>query len=471
MEAVITSATYGGRERRQPVGPAAGTGRLRDPEASALAHIGGRNGLPLLGAMPEIILDPMAFSRRMVARHGPVYRFRAMGRWHVHVVGAEGCEPVLFDQAGAFSAEQGWGPLVSPLLPGALLTRDGAEHRALRRLMGEAFRHVELCGYRGIFERDIQDAIMRWQAKSDIDVFPETKRLAFDIAASTFLGLKLEEGGGTALAWFGEIATGLLALTYNPWFSPARRRALDAKSRLERLLFELIAEKRGSPGEDFLSRISLIEDEQGGLLPLQMIADTFIFLLVAAHDTMSSALSSCLYRLATEPEWAAKLAAELEGAGVVAGADAASAPLPLMDMFYKEALRLAPPAPIVWRRALKDVTIAGKRIPAGTMTGANIMMSHQMPDAWPDPLRFDPFRFTPEAERERHRFAYVPFGAGVHKCLGMHFAQQQARMFIAGLLLKCDVSPVGQIPDWYAWPSARPRGKLRVSVDRRSRER
>jgi cytochrome P450 len=467
MEAVLRSTNFEGVKTRRSGAEAVAAPGLRDPSTADLAHIGGRRGLPLLGAMPEIILDPMAFSRRMVARHGPVYRFRAMGRWHVHVVGAEGCETVLFDQAGAFSAEQGWGPLVSPLLPGALLTRDGAEHRALRRLMGEAFRHVELCGYRGIFERDIQQAVRRWQASESIDVFPETKRLAFDIAASTFLGLKLEEGGDAALGWFGEIATGLLALTYNPWFSPARRRALVAKSRLEAVLFHLIAEKRKAPGEDFLSRISLIEDEQGGLLPLQMIADTFIFLLVAAHDTMSSALSSCLYRLAKEPEWAGKLAGELAQEGVNAGADAASAQLPLMDMFYKEALRLAPPAPIVWRRALKDVIVHGKRIPAGTMTGANIMMSHQMPDAWPDPLRFDPLRFTPEAEKARSRFAYMPFGAGVHKCLGMHFAQQQARMFIARLLLECDVRPIGPDPAWYAWPSARPRGSLRVEITRR----
>src|SRR5690242_16358655 len=107
MEAVLRSTNFEGVKTRRSGAEAVAAPGLRDPSTADLAHIGGRTGLPLLGAMPEIILDPMAFSRRMVARHGPVYRFRAMGRWHVHVVGAEGCETVLFDQAGAFSAEQG----------------------------------------------------------------------------------------------------------------------------------------------------------------------------------------------------------------------------------------------------------------------------------------------------------------------------------------------------------------------------
>jgi cytochrome P450 len=467
----VTALAVGGsgfevhrRWRRQTSGP------LADPGERALAHIGARRGVPVVGAMPEIVFDPLAFARRMVERHGPVYRFLAMGRWHVHAVGAEAHERILFDTEGSFSAEQGWGPLVSPLLPGALLTRDGSEHRARRRLLGEAFRQTELSGYRGIFARNIEAAVASWQSRT-IDSFPATKRLAFDIAASTFLGVALEERGEEALRLFARIASGLLALSYNRHFSIARARALRAKASLETLLGHLAASKRAAPENDFLSRLCLLEDEDGAALSGQEIADSLIFLLVAAHDTMSSALTSCLKRLAMEPEWAERLRAELAAAGVRRCEEAALAPLPLFDMFYKECLRLDPPAPLVWRRALRDVEVRGVAIPAGTMTAANIMMSHRMKDEWPDAAAFDPLRFSPAGERGRHRFAFAPFGAGIHKCLGMHFSQQQARMFVGQLLLTSEVRVRGVAPPSYAWPSARPRGSLRLAIDPRCRGR
>ena len=440
------------------------TSDLRHPATRDLRHIGGCRGLPLVGAMPMILADPMRFFGDLAARHGPVYRFHALGKWHLHAIGPEAHELILFDARNAFSAHEGWGPLVEPLLPGALLTKDGPEHRARRRLLGEAFKQGELEGYQAIFARDIEERCANWIGR-EFDVFRETKSLSFAIAASTFLGMNLKGEAAQALKWFGDIAGGLLSMSYNPWFSLARRRGLAGKARLERLLEPLIAERRGSPGTDFLSRMSSLRDENGRLLPVQLIADTFIFLLVAAHDTMSSALTSCIYFLATEQEWARRLRSELEEAGIDSAADAASARLPLMEMFYKEAIRLNPPAPIVWRRATHDVSLYGQHIPAGTMTGINLMLSHRMADIWPDPSRFDPLRFTPEMERERNRFAFVPFGAGIHKCLGMHFSQHQAKTLMTHLLVNANLSAAQPVsPLWYHWPSCRPRGRLLVAA-------
>lgn len=456
-------------ERGVPIAPAPRwvapqTGGLRHPATRELRHIGGRRGLPLVGTMPMILADPMRFFERMAARHGPVYRFHALGKWHLHAIGPEAHELILFDADNAFSAHEGWGPLVEPLLPGALLIKDGPEHRARRRLLGEAFKQGELEGYQEIFARDIAERCTGWLGR-EINVFRETKRLSFAIAASTFLGMNLKGEAEQALKWFGDIAGGLLSMSYNPWFSLARRRGLAGKARLERLLEPLIAERRRSPGTDFLSRMSSLRDEDGRLLSVQLIADTFIFLLVAAHDTMSSALTSCIYYLATEREWADRLRSELEGSEIDSAVDAASARLPLMEMFYKEAIRLNPPAPIVWRRATRDVSLYGRSIPAGTMTGINLMLSHRMADIWPDPARFDPFRFTPELDHERNRFAYVPFGAGIHKCLGMHFSQQQAKTLMAHLLLNAELSAKRREPPrWYHWPSCRPRGALLVAA-------
>jgi cytochrome P450 len=63
-----------------------------------------------------------------------------------------------------------------------------------------------------------------------------------------------------------------------------------------------------------------------------------------------------------------------------------------------------------------------------------------MPEIWPEPMKFDPLRFTDEAVRARHKYAWVPFGGGAHMCLGLHFAYMQAKSFFYHLLTTTNVS-------------------------------
>jgi len=172
-----------GQKPRRWSSPGAET--LRHPRLADIAHIPGKRGLPVVGVMPEVILDPLAFSERMTRRYGPVYRFHALGKWHLHLTGPEANEMLLFDPDSIFSAEGGWGPLVGPLFPGALLVRDGAEHRSGRRMLGEAFRQAELGGYQRIFAGDIDARVGAWAGR-EVDPYAEAKALTFRIAASTF---------------------------------------------------------------------------------------------------------------------------------------------------------------------------------------------------------------------------------------------------------------------------------------------
>ena len=95
------------------------------------------------------------------------------------------------------------------------------------------------------------------------------------------------------------------------------------------------------------------------------------------------------------------------------------------------------------------------------------MLTHLLPSVWEDPDAFDPSRFSPENSRARHRFAFVPFGAGVHACLGANFASLQARALLRIILeqhrlVLCD----SEAPRWYHWPNCRPKGGLRLELRR-----
>jgi len=143
------------------------------------------------------------------------------------------------------------------------------------------------------------------------------------------------------------------------------------------------------------------------------------------------------------------------------------AAMPLNEMAFKEAMRQRPPVPSIPRRATRDFSFKGYDIPAGTMCGINPLFSHHMPEIWPDPNTFDPMRFTDEAQRARHRFAWVPFGGGAHMCLGLHFAYMQAKCFARHFLQNLRVSlPPGYTPQWQMWPIPKPKDGLQVVLER-----
>jgi cytochrome P450 len=134
-------------------------------------------------------------------------------------------------------------------------------------------------------------------------------------------------------------------------------------------------------------------------------------------------------------------------------------------MAFKETLRIIPPVPALPRRAVRHFRFMGFDVPAGTGIGINMLFTHHMPDIWPEPERFDPMRFTPEAQVGRHRFAFVPFGGGAHMCLGLHYAMMQAKCFAVRLLQNLSISiEPHDGGTWKMWPIPRPSDGLRATL-------
>jgi cytochrome P450 len=128
-------------------------------------------------------------------------------------------------------------------------------------------------------------------------------------------------------------------------------------------------------------------------------------------------------------------------------------------------MRLRPPVPSLPRRATRAFSFKGYTIPAGTMVAVNPLYTHHMPEIWPNPDKFDPLRFTDEASRGRHRFAWIPYGGGAHMCLGLNFAYMQAKCFAVYLLQNVDLSlPPNYHTAWQMWPIPKPKDGLRVNI-------
>ncbi|HEV7635652.1 MAG TPA: cytochrome P450 [Bradyrhizobium sp.] len=443
---------------------------LKPAKRASLAHIPGDEGWPVIGRTLSILADPKGEVARMAAKYGPVYRSRVLGETSISVLGPEANELVLFDQGKLFSSTQGWETILGRLFPRGLMLLDFDEHRLHRRALSVAFKSGPMKSYLAALDAGIAARVTRWrQLPGPIPFYPAMKQLTLDLAATSFLGEGIGPEVDEITRAFVDMVAASVTPIRQPWPGTPMARGVRGRARIVAYFSQQIPIRRArDDGEDLFSQLCRATHDDGALLSTQDIVDHMSFLMMAAHDTLTSSLTSFVAALAADPEWQRKLRDEVTALGVAAGQPTTFDDLeamPLSEMAFKEAMRMRPPVPSIPRRATRDFSFKGYAIPAGTLVSINPLFTHHMPDIWPDPETFDPMRFTDEAQRARHRFAWVPFGGGAHMCLGLHFAYMQAKCFARHFLQNLSVSlEPGYTPDWQMWPIPKPKDGLRVTL-------
>ncbi|WP_271439418.1 cytochrome P450 [Pontixanthobacter luteolus] len=445
------------------------TDRLPD---GALDHIPGDAGWPMVGNTFKMLADPPKFAREMIERFGRVYKNKAFGGWQVALVGAEANELMLFDRNKVFSSEQGWGPVLDKLFPRGLMLIDFDHHRADRRALSIAFKPGPMRHYSGSLNRGIAQEVDSW-ADQPMKFYPAIKKLTLDLAADSFIGIEWGPEADKINEAFVYMVQASVAPIRKPLpFTLMRKGVKGREFLVDYFTKETLRRRKEGGGQDMFSQFATATREDGELLPVDEVVDHMNFLMMAAHDTITSSATSLIYLLARHPEWQDKLRQEI--LAVTGGLDANGKPrdlayedlgkLELTEMAFKEALRMIPPVPSMPRRALKDFEYGGYNIPAGTQVGINIAMVHQMEEYWDEPEKFDPMRFTPEQVKARHKYAWVPFGGGAHMCLGLHFAYMQVKILMAHLLTRYSIEiEEGYDPEWKPWPIPQPKDGLNVT--------
>ncbi len=438
------------------------------PRRNSLTHIPGDEGWPLIGKTLEVLADPKGQVERQSKKYGLVYRSHLFGETSLVLLGPEANELVLFDQAKQFSSTLGWGRILGLLFPRGLMLLDFEEHRLHRRALSVAFKSGPMKSYLADLDTGIAARVAQWKAQPGPMLFyPAMKQLTLDLAATSFLGAGIGPEVDEITRAFVDMVAASVAVIRKPLPGTQMARGVKGRKRIVAYFSEQIPLRRAKGGgDDLFSQLCQATHEDGALLSTQDIVDHMSFLMMAAHDTLTSSLTSFVGELAAHPEWQQKLRDEVKGLGLAADAPMTFDNLEAMrltEMAFKEALRLKPPVPSMPRRAIRDFTFKGYAIPAGAMVGVNPLFTHHMPDIWSEPEKFDPMRFTDEAQRNRHRFAWVPYGGGAHMCLGLHFAYMQAKCFARHFLQNLEVSlEPGYRPDWQMWPIPKPRDGLRV---------
>ncbi len=436
---------------------------------AALAHIPGDEGWPVIGRTLSVLADPKGEVERMSKRFGHVYRSRVLGETSVSLLGPDANEMILMDQTKLFSSTHGWGSILGLLFPRGLMLLDFDEHRLHRRAMSFAFKAGPMKSYLAQLDSGIAARMAQWRATPGPMLFyPAMKQLTLDLAATSFLGTEIGPDVDKVTRAFIDMVAASVAPIRQPWPGTQMARGVKGREIIVAYFSEQIPIRRAKGGDDLFSQLCQATHEDGALLSTQDIVDHMSFLVMAAHDTLTSSLTQFVSMLAAHPQWQQKLRDEVMALGLKPGEPMPFEKLedmPLTEMAFKEAMRMKPPVPSIPRRAMRDFTFKGFDIPAGTLVGMNPLFTHHMKEHWTDPEAFDPLRFSDEATRARHRFAWVPFSGGAHMCLGLHFAYMQAKCFTLHFLRNLDVSIApGYQPEWQMWPIPKPKDGLRVTL-------
>jgi cytochrome P450 len=437
-------------------------------------------GNPLLGSLLDIRRDRVGFFCGVAREHGDVARAAFPGRRVLIVSGPEPARAVLVDRSASFLKGPGIALFGKALLGNGLLISERELHRRQRRMMAPAFVQKRIAGYADTIVARSRALLEGWGDGDAIDASREMMRLTLEIVGKTLfdaeVGSEAAEIGHALEITMAHVIAGLNAFIPVPlsWPTPANLRNREAVARLDETVYRLIRARRAQGGDkgDFLSMLLLAQDEDdGSVMTDRQVRDEAMNIFLAGHETTANALAWTLYLLAQHPAVRARVEREVDAA--LGGAEptlAALARLPYTLHVLKEAMRIYPPAYVTSRIATEPVEIGGQPLDPGDIVVVNIIGMHRRADLFPDPHRFDPDRFAPEAEKSMPRHAYLPFGAGPRVCIGNHFAMMEGHLILAALSQRVRLDlPLGwRRVEPVPLVTLRPGGGVPMRVTRRS---
>lgn len=421
----------------------------RDPLGylQQLQHTYGNMATIYFGKMPVVLLFRPEYVRYVLVEHPRNFSNRA----------------VAAENNDGFASE-------------GLLTIDGEKHRQQRRAVQPAFHKKRVEGYAAVMEQYTQELLKTWQPGDTVDMSSAMQQLTLRIVSKCLFSIDLSNQlSALGIAFNGMISSStsmvedLLNIRIdNPITGYGKRRA--AMRQLDILIYTLMAERRDDEREhnDVLSMLMSAQSGEEPEMKLtdKQIHDHILTFLAAGHETTAIALSWTFYLLSEHPAIREKLQEEIR---TVPGDRPPTvddlAKLPYLDWVLSESMRLYPPAWMQMRFVGEEFELDGVRLPARTMLMLSQWVIHRSPEFWEDPDVFRPERWDPVNGQRLLPGAYFPFGGGPRMCIGMPFAELEAKLILTTILQHYTPQTVpGYTPGLQPTITLRPKRNLRVTL-------
>jgi cytochrome P450 len=422
----------------------------------------GPAGGAMLRNLSAVLKDPLTYLEQVWREHGDVIQFPIPKPATYLVSSPEGAREILVNQHNQTSKQTLQYNNLSLVTGEGLLTAQTQAWRPRRRMLQPAFhqemialsqRHVNA----GLANLDRQWDELTQAGPAIVDIDHAMMSIALEITCGALFGVAIDDEvdeitSATLAALHGVVAKARNPLSLPMWIpTPGNLRMRRAVSRLDKAVDSIIAARSSdalapeAPIRDMLD--VLLDPDLEVPLTKQQIRDEIVTFIVAGHETVASALTWAWQLLITHPTEMQKLQENSEYAKCV----------------FDESLRLYPPAWIITRRTLSELTVDGFKIPANSLVIVSPWVVHRNSKAWEQPLEFRPDRFIAGPPQ----LGYIPFGAGARLCIGKEMARLEGSMILAHLAKTWQITAVHSEPvPIDASVTLRPVGGMPVRISR-----
>jgi len=419
-----------------------------------------RTGLPVLGSTISFARWGIDFTDEL-RPHGDVVGYRALGQEFVAVFDPDLVETVLVSRNDEFHKgdfETAFGELVAP--EGVAFT-EGDQWRRQRRLLQSAFAPAEVRTYADAMADEAAALASGWDDGEVVELRDALSTFALRVLTRALFDLEFGDERAAvvreatrALADVADPSAYALRSVVPSWLPIGDDRRYElAMDDLSALVERLVEERRSDAGagdaadrDDLLSTLAAAEYPNGERMTPEEVKDQLVTFLFAGHETTATALTYACWLLAGHPNARRRLDAELDAE--LDGRDPAFGDVPALDeteAIAREAMRLYPPAPILYREPLEETVLGGYRIPSDATLQLSAYGIHRDGRWWSEPASFRPERWLDD--RERPEYAYFPFGGGPRHCLGMRFAMTELQIALAALARRVEFDRVTESLD------------------------
>jgi cytochrome P450 len=397
---------------------------------------------PVVGLSLDFSRDPLGFFTGLQRHYGKAATLHLLGKFKMVAFFTPAAVRYFLTENPRNFTSREFNYSLTPLLGDGLLTIDGDFHRSQRRLVQPAFHKKRIESYAQTMVAHTEEMLADWRRGEQRDFSVAMQELTLRIVAKTLFDVDLTDSSNQLGRAFNDVILypNQRRLSWQTWlridspYTPYGR-YIRGRAKLDETIYRIIAERRANKEDtgDVLSMLLASQDEDNETMTDKQIRDETMTFFAAGHETTANALAWTFYLLSENPLKWRLLREELDR--VLAGRSPTVDDLPKLvytDMVIKESMRLFPPAWTIGRQAVDDFEVEGYHLPAGQVVIFPQWVMHRNPDIWgPDAEKFQPERFDPEHPQEVPQFAYYPFGGGPRMCIGMPFAQMEARLLLA----------------------------------------
>jgi len=396
------------------------------------------------GHLEEFRTDPIGLMQRVREECGDVGYFQLASKKVILLTGAEANEFFFrsadedLDQAEAY-------PFMTPIF-GKGVVFDASPERRKEMLHNSALRGDHMKSHAATIEREVRRMTADWGDAGEIDLLDFFAELTIYTSTACLIGRKFREQLDSRFAnYYHLLERGTDPLCYVDPYLPIESFKVrdEARESLVGLVQEIMNQRIANPpadksDRDMLDVLVSIKDEAGDpRFSADEITGMFISLMFAGHHTSAGTSSWTLIELMNHPQILSAVTGELDD--LYADGEEVSfhalRQIPALENVIKETLRLHPPLIILMRVAKGEFEVRGHPIHRGEFVAASPAVSNRIPEDFPDPETFDPDRYDkPREEDVLHRWTWIPFGAGRHRCVGAAFGTMQIKAIFSVLL-------------------------------------